>query len=639
MLLGSSVAIWLAFASVAFAQHPGAAGTAPPPPAGNGVLTVQIQHNTGAPVVSGLSIALYALGPDGNPGFASGQTDAQGITVFRGISTNPDIVYLVGASYEEIPFGERVTFAPGEDSARVDVEISSPTDQVVGVEIEELRARIDWMGDRVLVREILRVVNPGEHVIRLPEGDPSRAIAIRPLPESAADFSAGATSIGEGLGFEAGEVRFWGPLYPGEQRVEYQYSLPVEGLGGTLPITMREALGRVVVVAGTPGLEASGPNLVASSSVASDSGQPLAAWARARLAAGQRLDVAIRLPETRRDPGLVTISRGDIWLELDDARLNANVDLKIRVAPGTPVSGTPEAPLLQISLPEGASLNGVSPAAEAMGLIPKQGGGFDVVGPIAPGETSLAYSYQMPAGRDGVELGMRFARQVGTLNVLIADTELELESSRLHRRRPFRSGKRNYLHREAYQISADEVVDLRIAPILGGDIPRAASGALTFAALASGVFFLVMPLISSKRSEAGDEEVIHPIRAEREAVYASIRDLDHDFETGKLVADDYRPMREDLRERAIELLRMEREGLTDSATPAAVSPSVPSNLPGPPGTQTGAAPAGTVQTGRFCPSCGGQAMPEWKFCTHCGGKLDPAPAELSGSTRPGENGG
>jgi hypothetical protein len=608
------------------------------------VLTVQIQHNTGAPVVSGLSIALYALGPDGNPGFASGQTDAQGVAVFQGISTNPDIVYLVGASFEEIPFGERVTFAPGEDSARVDVEISSPTDQVVGVEIEELRARVDWMGDRVLVHEILRVVNMGKSVIRLPEGDPSRAIAIRRLPASAADFAAGATAIGEGLGFEGGQVRFWGPLYPGEQRVEYQYSLPAEGLGGTLPITMREALERVVIVAGTPGLEASGKDLVASSAVASDSGQPLAAWARAKLAAGQRLDVAIKLPETRKDRSLVTIPRADVRLELDDARLNANVEIKLQVEPGAPVSGTPEAPLLQISLPEGASLNGVAPAAEAMGLIPRQGGGFDVMGPIAAGETSLVYSYQMPAGREGVNLGMSFPSEVGTLNVLIADTELELESSRLHRRRPFRSGTRNYLHREAYHISADEVVDLRIAPILGSDIPRSASGALTFIALAGGVSFLVMPLISSKRGEVDDEAEIHPIRAEREAVYASIRDLDHDFETGKLVEDDYRPMREELRERAIELLRMEREGRTDSAKPAATSPVSPSTHPveaagAAAGVFAGAVPSGDVRTGAFCPSCGGQALPEWKFCSHCGGKLNPASTGLAGTAGPGESGG
>ena len=63
--------------------------------------------------------------------------------------------------------GERVTFAAGETSARVQIDIMSPTENMAGVSIEELRIRVDWMGDRVLVREILRVKNPGEQVIQV----------------------------------------------------------------------------------------------------------------------------------------------------------------------------------------------------------------------------------------------------------------------------------------------------------------------------------------------------------------------------------------------------------------------------------------------------------------------------------------
>jgi hypothetical protein len=606
-------------ASSALAQHPGAAGTAPPPPPGNGVLTVQVEHARGAgtDIAAGISIALYALGPDGNPGFVSGETDAQGTTVFRGISANPDIVYLIGAHFEGIPFGERVTFEPGQTTARVEIEISSPTDRVAGVEVEELRARLDWLGDRIVVNEILRVLNPGNQVILIPEQDRSRAIVVRPLPQGATNFSAGATSIGDGLGLEDGQVRFFGPLYPGEQRVEYQYSLPITAPGGTLAIMMREAMKRVVVVAGTDGIEVEGRELIASSSVASDAGQPLAAWARTKLAAGERLDVAIELPSTRHDHALVTIPRNDIWIELDDARLTATVDIKLLVAEGSPVSGTTDTPLFHVSLPAGASLNGVAPEAEALGLIPTAEGGFDVVGPIGAGETSLGYSYQMPVDRGGVDLQMRFPREVGTLNVLIADTELELDSSRLHRRRPFRSGTRNYLHREAYHVSADEIVDLRVIPLQGGGIPRAASGALTLVALAGGVFFMIMPLISASRRETEIDVDWQPIRAEREAIYVSIRDLDHDFETGKLESEDYQPMREALRERAIELLRMERKGKTDSSAPV--------DEPSPPTATAG----GEVTTAAYCPGCGGRVQVEWRFCTHCGGKLNP-PSEGGG---------
>ncbi|MEE8165831.1 MAG: hypothetical protein V3T64_09700, partial [Myxococcota bacterium] len=252
-------ALWLA--PLALAQHAGGASSAPRPPAGNGALTIQVRHATTPSDAADLPIALYALAPDGSPGFASGQTDAQGSFTFEGISTDPEIVYLIGASYREIPFGERITFAPGETLARVEIEISDPTDRLAGVEVEELRARIDWLGDRVVVRETLRIINPGDHVILLSEDDRSRAITIRQLAPEAQDFSPGSRSISDRLGFEDGQVRFWGPLYPGEQRIDYQYSLPIEDLRGTLRIEMREALNRIVIVAGTPGIEVAGPAL------------------------------------------------------------------------------------------------------------------------------------------------------------------------------------------------------------------------------------------------------------------------------------------------------------------------------------------------------------------------------------------
>jgi hypothetical protein len=282
------------------AQHSGPPGSsAPPLPSGAGRLTVQVIGEIAGGESGGLAIALYALSPDGTPGFANGETDIRGAHTFEGISTDPQIVYLVGVRYDEIPFGERVTFAPGEAEARVEIEISEPTDQLTGVEVEELRVRVDWMGDRLVVREILRINQSGERVIRLPAKDPDHAIAVRPLEPEARDFAAGASSIGEGLGLVAGGVRFWGPLYPGEQGVEYQYTWPVDGLEARLPIVLREAAKRVVVVAGTPGIEVSGPGLIASSEVSSDAGTPLSAWARSGLRGGERFEVTLKLPEIR----------------------------------------------------------------------------------------------------------------------------------------------------------------------------------------------------------------------------------------------------------------------------------------------------------------------------------------------------
>lgn len=628
---GLGILLALCVSGSALAQHDAAPSAAPPPPRGDGSLTVEVRHAQDPTEAKGLAVALYALSPQG-PGFASGETDADGRFTFTGISSAPEIVYLVGVRYRDVPFGERTTFSTGTDTARVEIEIAEPTDQVAGVTVEELRAQIDWMGDRILVREEVRIRNAGERVISLPEESRGRAILVRRLGPDAQDFSPGASSIGEGLDLEDGVMRFRGPLYPGEQRIEYRYTLPVEDRRVAVPIEMREQIGRVVVVAGTSGIGVEGPELVESSPVSSDSGPSLASWARSGLGADERLAVVLTLPETRRDPGLISIPRSDMWLEMDDTRLTATVDLRLQVEPGAPVAGTPEAPLFHVALPKGATLSGVDPSAEGLGLVPTEDGGFDVIGPIGPGETSLGYGYQIayrtPQRPEGIELGLRFPLEVATLNVLIADTGIALESDRLHRRRPFRSGTRNFLHREAFNVSPDEVVGLELEPLQEAGVPRSASIALTIAAVAIGGLFLIGPLRGAPRREDEVESEAAPFRAEREAIYTAIADLDHDFETGKLEPEDYQPMREDLREQAIELLRAEREAATRVEAPASTGDSASSEQTSMPSAVSADEHAirdlsGPPATGAFCPQCGARVQLQWRFCSHCGGELNP----------------
>jgi len=629
LLLGA-VSLGLVWAALASAQHDGVAGAAPPPPPGPGVLTVRIVNpaaNTdGASTASvgGLPLALYALSPDGTPGYAGGETNTEGIFSFTGISVDPGIVYLIGVHYLDIPFGKRVTFEAGLSEAVAEIEVTEPTRQTGDVALEEVRLRIDWMGDHLVLREIVELSNAGEQVIQIPADDPDRAIASRPLAPGASDFSPGPGSIGDAVALEDGRVRIRGPLYPGDQQIEYRYGLPIaaDARSIVVPVEVDRAAGRVVVVAGTSGIEVAGTRLIPSIDVQSDAGTPLRSWARAGLDAGEVLEVRVTLPESRLDVSLLSIPRSDVWVELDDTRMSATVDIQIELPPGAPVAGTPESPLLRVEIPSGATLQGVAPEAESLGLIPRDDGGFDVIGPIGAGTTSLGFSYHLPTGPDGVDLGMRFPREVETLNVLIADTGLALDSLRLHRRRPFRSGTRNYLHREAFNVSPDETVDLRVDPLRATGLSQNASLAMTIVAAAAGVFFLVAPLRSVARREAEDHSPEARLRAEREAIYTAISDLDHDFETAKLEESDYNEMREGLRADAIELMRRERGanqgdagGSEAAGTPLSVAPT----------SEGDAASA----TGGYCPHCGGAVTPSWRFCSHCGGNLNPS-AEASG---------
>jgi hypothetical protein len=122
--------------------------------------------------------------------------------------------------------------------------------------------------------------------------------------------------------------------------------------------------------------------------------------------------------------------------------------------------------------------------------------------------------------------------------------------------------------------------------------------------------FLLAPLRRSRGSGAARESALPELRSERQALYASIRDLDHDFETGKISEDDYRTMREELRSRAVALLREERSrGEVDASTPAPV-----------------AASGGAAAAASACPACGAPPEAGWSFCAKCGARLGaPAP--------------
>lgn len=628
------------------AQHSGAENSAPPPPAGNGSLTVRVIHLDDPTQAAGLSIALYALSSDGSPGFAGGETNAEGVYTFTGISTDPGIVYLVGARFQEIPFGERLTFAEGETEARVEIEVMTPTDRTNDVRLEELRIRLDWMGDRIIVHEVLLLSNSGDRVVQVAAEDESRSIVLRKLQSGAHDFSPGPGSIGDGIALEEAGIRFWGPLYPGTQRIEYQYSLPLDATssktsdtsnasatstpsasaeGGALRVSvaLNRDVARIVVIAGTSGLGLKGARLVAAGDLESDSGPSRKTWTRDGLPAGESFEIELTLPETRRDPTLISIPRGDVWLELDDTRLTATVKIQIEVAPGAPVTGSPEAPLLRISIPKGATLQGVAPEAEALGLIPTgdpsgKDAGFDVVGPIGPGATSLGYSYFMPARPEGIQLEMRFPGEIQTLNVMIADTGLAIDSRRLHRLRPFRSGTRNYLHREAFNLARNEVVGLSLVPLGPTGLPHFASISLAIAAAAAGAFFLFAPLRSAPGEVVAPESPMDRLRTQRELVYTAIRDLDHDFETAKLEEGDYTQMRESLRAEAIELMRSEQAAaVADQAEVDQASASTSSGA-------ARVADTSEARTDRFCPSCGDKVVPQWRFCSHCGETLSPS---------------
>jgi hypothetical protein len=197
---------------------------------------------------------------------------------------------------------------------------------------------------------------------------------------------------------------------------------------------------------------------------------------------------------------------------------------------------------------------------------------------------------------------------VPLLSIMVADTGLVIETDRLHNRRPIRTSDRSHLHLEAFEISAGEPVALRLRPLEARrSMPRPAATGITLAAAALAIGFLIAPLRGEREEASVPSSAASRAADQRGSVLAAIRGLDEDFEIGKISEEDHRAMRLELRAEAVNLLRVERDALAETAEAAKVTET----------TEVAAAP-----TPNTCPGCGAEREAEARFCSQCGAPLD-----------------
>ena len=67
--------------------------------------------------------------------------------------------------------------------------------------------------------------------------------------------------------------------------------------------------------------------------------------------------------------------------------------------------------------------------------------------------------------------------------------------------------------------------------------------------------YVAQPLLVRTRKSAPQDSPPDQLQAERDLIYAAIRDLDFDFQTGKLLEADYRAMRDKYAGRGVEILK------------------------------------------------------------------------------------
>ena len=612
ILLGS-----LVVATGSRAQHDGASAGVPDVPAGPGRLVGTIQNPDAPTQVADVEVLLYALPPGGTPGLRRTRSDAEGNFAFEGIANDTATAYLVGARYAGIPYpGERLSFAAGQTQVQVSVRVGEPTESAENIAVVESQIEVAWAGGRLGVAELIRFENRGDRTAFVAA---ARRADVGPLfratlPADADEFQIPLGIQPEGLVRDASELRFYGPVYPSswpgplarEQGLAFQYTLPSHRGPATIEKVFPSGADRVVVITqpGGPQIEVSG---------AREETQPAESTATAsaprRLVVdsvppGGHLTLRVDLPETRVDPDAVQLVETRIFLDLDDAALQVQEQHMLQVSGELPVVGADGAPLLAIPVPEGAVDVRFDRDAFALGLAPDDGLGAVLRGPLPPGENSVQISYHLPLDGASAIFEKQFGRALPLLSIYVADTGIQVASERLHRRRPVKTTDRTYLALEAFQIDPGETVRLTLAPIAGPlQLPRFALFAAV--ALAAGVVasFLFAPLRGDGIQEALPED---GTRSERESVYASLRDLEHDHETAKLSDDDYASMRAELRGRAAALLRA--EGATTAGAGGAAQPAAASDV-------------------IACSACGTRARGGDRFCAHCGAALGSAGLE------------
>ncbi len=581
----------------AWAQHAGAGtgGGVPDVPPGPARLEGRVVREGRPNEVADLEVVLYALPSGSPPGLRRTRTDASGGFAFEGISNDPETAYLIGARVGEVPFpGERMSFAPDELDRRVEIRVAEPTTDPTPISVAETTLRLDWIGGRLVVTEVSRLRNASERVFYVPVAQRERlAPAFRTdLPEGAAELTGPLGIMPEGLARREEEVAFFGPVYPGEQELTFSYALPAKE--GTTALRKRYPAGagsaRVLVPERGPTVSA--PALVAGEDTDID-GRGYRTLSAGALRPGATVSLDVTLPEAQTDLAALSVDEVRAFLEQDGAALTVREEHRLQVAGDRVLVATPGEALYRIGLPDDARDIRFATDPPGLSLLPDPDGGIAVAGPLPAGASTVELLYHLPVEDGRSQVTLQSSAAVPLLSVFVADTGLDLQSERLHRRRPVRTEDRTYLHLEAFEAEPGERVTLDIASLRRGGSGRSLALAATLLGAAVVAALLMAPLRRRDAAPVADAEPAESAQgSEREALYAAMRDLEEDFETGKLSSADHTLLREELRGRAAVLLQTEREAARQR--PPVVAPPTE------------------------CSACGAVLRPADRFCGQCG---------------------
>ncbi len=138
-------------------------------------------------------------------------------------------------------------------------------------------------------------------------------------------------------------------------------------------------------------------------------------------------------------------------------------------------------------------------------------------------------------------------------------------------------------------------------------------------------YWILHPLVRPKRIEdffsKGGEDRSKVLGQRKEDVYAAIKDMDFDFEMGKISEEDYQELKSQYKARALEILKeldgVERGDGLEGAIEREVQQFRGKKRP----KEEKKERKGAGEQINFCPQCGSKIAPSDSFCRGCGREL------------------
>jgi hypothetical protein len=211
-------------------------------------------------------------------------------------------------------------------------------------------------------------------------------------------------------------------------------------------------------------------------------------------------------------------------------------------------------------------------------------GAVEMRGPLPPGDREYRFEYDLPMAGDGLSAEISLDGPLEEVGLLVRDFGVRIEVEGLHPARPVRGDNQMYLRYVGFDLPAGARIPVEVTPLPPPPSTPRWLHALLQMSLA-GVLALVVGMPIDRQTRVTEEPEEEPSNPERAALASALRDLEFDYETGKLSAEDRDRLREELRRETARALAQHRSA--ESAAPAACA--------------CGRAPS---PGDRFCAACG-----------------------------------